>query len=401
MYAHLRRWLAPLALALVIPPALASHAAPPLLPRLLLEDGAAEHRGWVRHRFALGAPALDFSTLLPADVRIETSPLPDTTPLADDSVAALRIVAKILPAPGGAPMEGTVTVFHLPTAAAAGPVCQWLLEEAGYEITASTSTEDLAAAQALGRVDDANGKRERGALTACFARGDRLLTLTFAIDYRSAASDEQRRQWRDAGIDLASGALSNLRFTDGQPAAHAASQLARIPARIGDRDLGLVVPHAWNVRINDFEGKLPAELHLTRSADHDSRGALWLAAIPTPRQPTPQQLTAMGMRLFPDYLRAQTSDLRTGAAVIHGVDPALQQRGIASQQFRFPVTARDGNSGGDLIGVLAWHDNTVYALSLWSRVGPSTQRNAFFTRLPGLTAYDMLHAALARYLAGD
>lgn len=401
MTLHPRRWLVPLALAALCQAPLAGAVgAPSLLPPAPLDEASAAQRDWVPHAFALGVPALDFTTYIPADATVEISPLPKDRPLDAGNVAHLRIVAKVTPDPSDAPVTATITTFQVPTAPAAARICTWLLEEAGYRISAGTGSSDLTAAQRIGHQTDGQGQRQGSALSACYVRGDRVLTLAFQLDSRAAANEEQRRQWSDTAADFASGMLTNLRFADGRPTAHDDQQLRRIPAVIGEQNLGLVVPNAWDVRINDFQGSLPAELHLTRGDDSDTRGTVWLAAIPAPRSPTPQELTAMGKRLFPGYLMGQTPDLRAYAPAMHAVDPVLQQHGIPSQHFRFPVTNRDGERAGDMFGLLAWHDHTVYALSLWSRIGASTQRNEFFSRLPGLTAYDMLHGALTRHLAG-
>lgn len=398
---HPRRWLVPLALAVLSQACLAAAApAPSLLPLTPLDDASAAQRGWVPHAFALGVPALDFSTYVPANATVEVSPLSADRRLEAGNAAQLRVVARVTLPEDGVPVKATVTTFQVPTAPAAARICTWLLEEAGYRVSAGTGSNDLTTAQRVGHVIDNAGRRQATGLSACYVRGDHVLTLAFLLDNRGAAGDAQRLAWSEAAADFASGMLSNLTFANGKPAAHADAQLRRIPAVIGKNNLGLVVPDAWDVRINDFQGELPAELHLTRGVDHASQGSVWLAAIPAPRPPTPQELTAMGKRLFPGYLMGQTPDLRAYAPAMHAADPVLQQHGIASQHFRFPVTNREGERAGDLIGLLAWHEQTVYALSLWSSIGASTQRHEFFSRLPGLSAYDMLHAALTRHLAG-
>lgn len=97
-----------------------------------------------------------------------------------------------------------------------------------------------------------------------------------------------------------------------------------------------------------------------------------------------------------DYFVQQSPDVKPPTLLASGEDEDFKKAGVMSRLFRFSVAKKDGEDGGDLIANVIWHDGKLYVASVWSRRSPSGDPNTFFSRLPGLTAFDLVQASLLK-----
>ncbi|WP_433762909.1 hypothetical protein [Brucella anthropi] len=68
----------------------------------------------------------------------------------------------------------------------------------------------------------------------------------------------------------------------------------------------------------------------------------------------------------------------------------MAEQGIASRTFRFSVEDRLGSDAGDIEATVVWHNGQLSVLTLWSAWATADNRNTFFSRLPGLTVYEIV-----------
>jgi hypothetical protein len=101
-------------------------------------------------------------------------------------------------------------------------------------------------------------------------------------------------------------------------------------------------------------------------------------------------LETSGAAIVKDYFVKQTPDGRAPVLLASGEDSALAEQGIASRTFRFSVENREGKDAGDIEATVVWHNGRLSVLTLWSAWTSEANRNAFFSRLPGLTVYDIV-----------
>ena len=356
-----------------------------LLPLLELSDEQAKSRGWVKRRFEIGPPEISFETFVPADAKIGTArmePKPVPSGLGDlKSVAKIRL--------GDAPVEATIVAFDLAHPSAATLICQWGMDEAGYETRRRVDAPRLTHAERLG-LRKKDGKAE-GVFLACSNRSRFVLTFLFAYDLTKG--DDAVTAVRG----FASAFLGNLVFDEGKGASFAPGQLGEIPLAIGQDRRMLPVPNGWDVRINDFNGSLPAELHLFREEEGKPKGLVWLAVREMAEKP---DLDSIAAPLIRDYF-AKQSDARPPEPRQAWDEFDFKNAGILQQGYRFAVTGKDGKDAGDIEAFLAWHEGRLYVATLWSPVAKSDERNAFFTRLPGLTAYAFVKGTLLAHMKGE
>lgn len=362
-----------------------STKAETLVPLLELTEEQAKSRGWVRKRFEIGPPEIRFETFVPGDAKVETArmePKPVVSGLAD-----IKTVAKVTL--GDAPVGVTVTAFDLAHPGAATLVCDWGLEEAGYETTRRTDAPRLTHGQRLGfRRKD--GKAEKGAFIACMNNGRILLTFLFTFD---PTSDDAVTAVRG----FAGAFLGSLVFESSEVPSFAPGQLNEVPIVIGQDRRQLPVPKGWEVRINDFTGSLPAELHLIREEGGKPKGLVWLGVREMAEKP---DLDKIVTPLIRDYF-AKQSDARPPEPRQAWDEFDVKEAGILQQGYRFAVTDKNGKDAGDIEAFLAWHEGRLHVVTLWSPIAKSVERNAFFTRLPGLTAYAFLKRTLLAHLKGE
>src|SRR5690606_38098980 len=101
------------------------------------------------------------------------------------------------------------------------------------------------------------------------------------------------------------------------------------------------------------------------------------------------------------YFMQQSPDVKAPTLLESSEDEDFKSARIASRLFRFSVAKKDGDDAGDIIANFIWHDEKLYVTSIWSRVSPSGDPNTFFSRLPGLTAFDQLRAVLLQSFTGQ
>lgn len=383
-------------LAVAVPPLPASAEGAdwkPLLGATPLDDAEADSRGWARRSFALGSPAIDFTTFAPADATIETAPLDDRAPAG--TLGKLKTVAKIKLAEADAPVEATIIAIQLSYAAAAPRVCDWMLSEAGYRISESRARPGLAEAQSLGFTYDGE-RRTGGAFGACFTRGETVLATVFLFDL--GGDKPARDRTVTAARGFASGFLTNMAFADGKPSAFAADQITQLDLKLGTDVLPIAFPSAYTVRINDFQGPLPAELHLGLGTEDSTRGVLWFSAQERFGE---MDFDVAGQKVADIFARTQSDRLRSPTLQSQGPAPALDAAGIKARTYLFTIERADSDSetGGGLEVTMVAHRGRFFALVLWTSKPASLERAVFFSRLRGLTAYDMVGEALVRALS--
>lgn len=370
-------------------------AAEGLLPRPLLsmapiDDAGARERGFERREFDFGDAALGFTTYLPASAKVETTTVDTSQP--PSGVGRIRIVGKIA-FPDAPQVEATITAFQLASVANPARICAYQAEQVGYSVASSATTNDLSQAQILAFATR-DGRRTQGAFGQCYARGGSLLSVYVLIDLREAKTADEARSILNRARDIASPIVANLAFADKQPSGFR-NGLGEAALHGLGRDLALTFPKIWQVAINDFTGRLPAELHLTRTSTGKSTGAFWVAAQERPEQP---DLDKLGPTLIADYFAQQSKDAQAPELLVAAEDPLFKSVGIAARSFRFSLKDKAGKDAGDILATLFWHRGRLYVVSLWSPWSPSADSNVFYSRLPGLTAYDMVLTRLRAHV---
>ncbi|MCF1448563.1 hypothetical protein FS815_17235 [Agrobacterium vitis] len=72
----------------------------------------------------------------------------------------------------------------------------------------------------------------------------------------------------------------------------------------------------------------------------------------------------------------------------------LSEQGLTNREFHFSVKTLKGEDIGVIDATAVWKDNQLTVISEWSTWGRSVDRNKFFSRLPGMTAYDLVRSAV-------
>ncbi|UXN75996.1 hypothetical protein N8D56_25030 (plasmid) [Devosia sp. A8/3-2] len=220
-----------------------------------------------------------------------------------------------------------------------------------------------------------------------------MLALHFIFDVSSAENVEAADVLVAKAQDYANKILSNITFADGKPVGYGDGMKA-VSVTIGTEELMLSIPALWNVAINDFRGPLPAELHLLRqNSEGKSTGRIWLFVQDRKEQP---DLEEAGQALIRDYFVQQLPNAKPPVMLTSGEESEFTNAGVAARSFRFSVTSTSEEDMGDILATLIWHDGRLYAFSLWSAWAPTGDSSIFYSRLPGLTAYDLISVALAR-----
>lgn len=354
----------------------------------------ATENGWVRKAFDFGAADINFETLVPSDAKVETTELGSPDP---GTIGKIKIVGKIYPADGDDPVEVTIRAFDLAAPASASRVCGYEIESAGYTPRSLKSAPDLSDARIF--ATKSNGSRPvEGVFSRCLTRGNKMLALHFIADVNSAENVEAADLLVEKAQDYANTILSNIIFADGKPAGYG-DGMKDVPVTIGTEKLALSVPALWKVAINDFRGPLPAELHLLRqNSEGKSTGAIWLFVQDRKEQP---DLEEVGQALIRDYFVQQLPNAKPPVMLTSGEEPEFTKAGVPARSFRFSVTSTSDEDIGDILATLVWHDGHLYTFSLWSAWPPTGDNNIFYSRLPGLTAYDLISAALTRTIVGQ
>ncbi|MEO9336349.1 hypothetical protein ABFT80_02765 [Mesorhizobium sp. SB112] len=393
MKSTILRGLAAALLAVIFSGKLPAAAQEAVHPNANSDDAQPVENGWVRKTFDFGSEDINFQSLVPPGATVETVALGSPDP---DTIGKIKIVGKIQPVDGNVPVEVTITAFDLVAPAAASRVCAYEIESAGYTLRSTKSAPDLSDMRIFATKSDGSRPME-GAFSQCFTRGNKVLALHFIFDVSKTTDLEAADALVAKAQDYANTMLSHIAFTDGKPTGYGAG-MKDVPISIGTEKMNLSVPNLWNVAINDFHGPLPAELHLVRRKDEKSVGAIWLAVREMKEQP---DLDELGKTLIRDYFVLQSLDAKPAVPVSSGDDPAFTNLGVAARNFRFSVEDKSSEDAGDILATLIWHEGRLYVVSVWSIWAPTGDRNIFFSRLPGLTAYDLITATLSESIAGQ
>lgn len=356
-----------------------------IVPEIRLQEEKAN--GWSLRSFDFGDDDINFETYVPDTARVETTTMREFD--ASKEIGSVRIIGKITLA--NAPIEATIKGYHFTTPASAARVCAYEIETAGYTLRQIRSVADFTATQAFA-VQPAETPYQSGVFSQCFSRGDRVLTFHVVADLSKATNDSERKEIGKIAYNVAGTLFTNLVFSNGRVQRYDA-YMKRIDIQIGDRAVSLEVPDIWKVAINDFKGPLPAELHLQREKDGRTQGLFWLFAQERKDKPDLQEV---GPALIRDYFVQQSPDVKPPTLLASGEDEDFKKAGVTSRLFRFSVAKKDGDDGGDLIANIIWHDGKLYVASVWSNLSPSGDPNTFFSRLPGLTAFDLVQASLLK-----
>lgn len=344
--------------------------------------------GWVRKSFDFGVEALDFEAAVPAGTSVETTAM---KPRETGTAGKIVIVGKVYPAKTGLPVEVTIQAFDLAVPAVASRICAHEAEIAGYTPRGRRATPDLSEAELFATKSDGN-KPAGGVFSRCMTRGDKVLVTHFLFDVSGVTDKKELENRTSQAQDYYKTFISSIVFADGQSPGYR-DTLREIPVTIGRDQVRLNVPDVWQVPINDFRGPLPAELHLLRKNDSGAdTGLLWLWVEERSGQPDLEELAP---RLIGNYFVRQSPDAAHPELLSVGEDPELREAGIVSRSFRFSAKNKAGEDIGEILATAFWHDKRLYVLSLWSHWTPAADRNIFFSRLPGLTAFDLISAKLA------
>ncbi|MUZ75986.1 hypothetical protein GOZ90_25365 [Agrobacterium vitis] len=184
--------------------------------------------------------------------------------------------------------------------------------------------------------------------------------------------------------------LRNLQFSDGKQA-NFGDSMQSVPLSIGERKIDLQIPTGWEIPINDFRGPLPAELHMIRRSGDQDVGLIWLFVQPMTEKP---DMEKTGAEIIRNYFVKQTSDVDAPVLLGTNENSTLSEQGLTNREFRFSVKTLKGEDIGVIDATAVWKDNQLAVIAEWSTWGQTARRNEFFSRLPGMTAYDLVRSAV-------
>lgn len=349
-------------------------------------DTSSMDSEWKPIKFDFSSPPLNFESKVPHDSTVETVPMEPTEP---NTIGKVMVIGKIAPGGGDLKVETTMVGYNLQAPAAALRICSFDVEALGYTIRISRTAPDLTEAKLLAK-KAANGKPQSAVLSYCFARAQQALGIYFIVDVSGAASEEAAAELVRRADEYAASFIDNLSWENGQQS-NFGEELQTVPVRIGDTQNLLHIPSGWDIPINDFRGPLPAELHLIKRKNGKDVGLLWLFVQDMKEKP---DLETSGAAIVKDYFVKQTPDARTPVLQSSEENIALTEQGIAARTFRFSVENREGRDAGDIEATVVWHNGRLSVLTLWSAWTSAANRNTFFSRLPGLTVYDIVRQAV-------
>lgn len=341
---------------------------------------------WKKHVFDFHSPTVNFEADVPAGSRVETVPMDDTEPGA---LGKVKIVGKVSPGANGPRVGATIMAYDLRSPPAALPICKYEAEIAGYTPRSMTTSPDLTEAKIFATQSD-NGKPKGALLSHCFAKGHNALALHFVVNVTEERSPAAARKALEELDAYSKAFLKNFKFSDGKQANFGAA-MQRVPLRIGERAIRLQVPKEWSIPINDFRGPLPAELHMVRRSGGKDVGLIWLSVQDMKEKP---DLETTGAAIIRDYFVKQTPDADPPVLLGASKNSDLLDHRLENREFRFSVRNRKGEDVGAIHATAVWKDGQLTVISQWSAWAESARRNDFFSRLPGVTTYDLVRAAI-------
>ncbi|ASV88009.1 hypothetical protein CES85_3385 (plasmid) [Ochrobactrum quorumnocens] len=346
------------------------------------DDASSKDGAWVARKFDFSMPALNFESSVSRDETVETVPMEPTEP---GTIGKVKVIGKIAPGKGDLKVETTMVGYDLQAPATALRICSFDVEAVGYTLRIYRTAPDLTEAKLLAK-KAANGKPQSAALGYCFARAQQALGIYFMVDVSSAASEEAADDLVRRADEYAASFIDNLSWENGRQSSFG-EDLQTVPLLIGDKEIRLSIPNGWDIPINEFRGALPAELHMVRRKNGKDVGLVWLFVQDMKEKP---DLDTSGAAIVKDYFVKQTPDARAPVLLASGEDSTLAEQGIASRTFRFSVENKQGSDAGDIEATVVWHNGRLSVLTLWSAWTSAADRNTFFSRLPGLTVYDIV-----------
>ncbi|RJG40635.1 hypothetical protein [Mesorhizobium sp. DCY119] len=346
------------------------------------DDASPKDSAWVARKFDFSVPALNFESSVSRDATVETVPMELTEP---GTIGKVKVIGKIAPGKGDLKVETTMVGYNLQAPATALRICSFDVEAVGYTLRIYRTAPDLTEAKLLAK-KTVNGKPQSAALGYCFARAQQALGIYFMVDVSSAASEEAADDLVRRADEYAASFIDNLSWENGQQSSFG-EDLQTVPLHIGDKQIRLSTPNGWDIPINDFRGPLPAELHMVRRKNGKDVGLVWLFVQDMKEKP---DLETAGAAIVKDYFVKQTPGAQAPVLLSSGEDSTLTEQGIAARTFRFSVENREGKDAGDIEATVVWHNGRLSVLTLWSAWTSAANRNTFFSRLPGLTVYDIV-----------
>ena len=351
--------------------------------------GEAAMVGWKKQVFDFGAPDLRGVLMLPDDSTMQTA---QYQPRQAGTAGQSTIVAKI-DASASVPADITIMAFDLEYPASPLRACAYEMQAIGLDPVSQSVTDDMSSAT-LRSVEVREGKFEQIGFTRCLTRGTKLLAFHFAVKPQSV--DE------DGAVELgetietfAEEMFREMSFEDDMPVSHWRG-MTDIELKLGEQTTTLKASAAWTVAINDFSGPLPAELHLVRKRDGKDAGLVWLGAFPASES---FDISGDGERILRDFIAKQSPDFGEIKLVLD--DRLTLPEGISGEQhrFRFEITSKSGGEAGDVLAMVTRSGDKLYTLAWWSSpISGDIARERFMARLPGLTAYDLVLAAMNRLI---
>lgn len=312
-------------------------------------------------------------------------------PNPPDTIGNVKVIGKITSDKNNPEIETSILGYNLPAPATAWRLCTFEVEALGYVPRISKSSDDLTEVGLLAQKAD-NGKPKSAAISYCFVREKQAVGVFFIVDVSHAASMDAANNLVHKADRYATALIDSLSWADGQQSSFG-REMQEIPLRIGVKEHRIRIPKGWDVPINDFHGPLPAELHMVRRKNGKDVGLVWLFVQNMKEKP---DLETAGAALVKDYFVKQTSDARSPVMLSSDEDSALAAQGFAARTFRFSVEDQKGRDAGDIEALVAWKHGQLSVLTLWSAWTASADRNTFFSRLPGLSVYDILRQAVLK-----
>uniref|UniRef100_A0A9E8CU78 Uncharacterized protein n=1 Tax=Bosea sp. NBC_00436 TaxID=2969620 RepID=A0A9E8CU78_9HYPH len=346
--------------------------------------------GWKKQDFDFGAPDLRGDIALPSDAALQSV---HYLPRQAGTAGGLKVVGKIASS-ATVPADITVMAFDLEYPAAPLRVCANEAQMIGLDVVSQSVTDDLSGAS-LRSVQARDGQFEQVAFTRCLTRGTKLLVFHFTAKPAGTGEDAVVKTGKRIET-FAATLFKGMTFTDGKPVSHWEG-MADIPLKLGERTATLRRSPAWTVAINDFNGAIPAEMHLVRKRNGKDAGLVWLGAF---EASAGFDMDRDGQELLRGFMAKQSPDF--GEAKLLSNDRLALPDGASGEKhrFHFEIASKSGGEAGDVAAMVAHSGDRLYAVAWWSPAIPGDGRGRFMARLPGMTAYDLAQEAM-NGLAGE
>ena len=367
---------------------------------------------FVKTHFDFGTPQLDFDTSVPDGAKVETIDMPANEPQQNgdgpQSIGKITIIGKVTV--DGRPIDTTIIGYNLASAAVADRVCRYALEHDGYAIRDIMSTPTFTETRAFGDIRDADDKIVKAAFGNCLVRDNKLIGIYVLVDTPLTDSPERREDNFGYARDMASAIADNLVFSDGNKSGYG-SALVSPEMRIDGKKLELAIPPRWRVLINDFDKPISArpnqeELHLVWLTDNSSTATFYMAST---KRSGDIDLDAVGTQMFEAYLASQRDASTPGLLPAFAkVEPSgsrelssFTEAGILAREFSFKTTNRQDEQTAQFVGTAVSKGGRIYLVGVWIFMPDDGSQNAFFSRLPAYTTYDLAQVALLNFLTDN